>query len=162
MFVTTSLQLHGMNSSSGDNKSQVCLNLVSHPYPQPTAAMTFAVAAAVHNAVSHARDVPLEAQHSTLPRESPWLPRKLHFKTCFWTSLGLKDLYHTTQGQEETPGSAGLQAFRHGELFVAIEPHADAASTHGARPSTDQAAAHRGFVSVCTIKTDARRGPLHV
>lgn len=73
-------------------------------------------------------------------------------------SLRLKISYHITWGQEETPGSACLQAFRHGELFVEIEPHAGAASTCGARLSAAQAAAHRGFASVCAVQTDASAG----
>lgn len=79
--VMTSLQSCGMNPSSGDNKSQVCPNLVLHPYPQPAAAMAFAVLVVVQIIISHAGHVPLEAQHSTLPRESLWLPGQLHFKT---------------------------------------------------------------------------------
>lgn len=74
----------------------------------------------------------------------------------------MKDVYHIAQGQQETPGSAGLQVFGHGELFVAIQPHAGAVSTHGARPSAAQANAHQGFVSACTVKTEAKHGPLHV
>lgn len=42
IHVTTSLQLRGMNPSSGDNESQVCPNTVLRPYPQPAAAMVFA------------------------------------------------------------------------------------------------------------------------
>lgn len=153
IHITTSLKLCGMNPSSGDNESQVCLKLVLCPCLQPNAEKAFAVLMVVQIIISHAGHVPLEPQHSTLPRESPWI-QVTSFQNMPLTWSGAEGLYLATQGREESPGSTSLPAFRHRELFGAVEPHAAAISTHRARLSTAQAIAHQGFVSVCTAQTD--------
>lgn len=57
-------------------------------------------------------------RHSTQPFWESLASQITAFEAYIWTSLGLKDSYHITQGQVEAQGSTSLGTFWHSELFV--------------------------------------------
>lgn len=94
------------------------------------------------------------------PSRKKSLPSQITaFQACIWTSLGLKDWYHTTQGQAETQDSTSLGAQR---VVCPTQPHAAVASAHRACLSTAQADAHWGSVSVCAAETGTKHRSLHI
>lgn len=139
-----------MNARPGDNKSQVFPSVVLYPFPH-------LLCCASHHLPFQACAVRGTAPNPS--RKESLASQITAFQACIWTSLRLKDWYHTTQGQAETQGSTSLGAQR---VVCPTQPHAAAVSTHGACLSTAQAAAHRGSVSVCAAQTGTKHKALRV
>lgn len=134
-----------MNPRSGDDKPHICPSMILYPYPHSNGICC----AVVQAIISHSRHVPLQEQHPTLPGETPWLPNNCISSTHLNQS-GVEGLvsYLPRSGRDPRQNQSGGILAQW--VVCPTQPHAGAASTHGACLSTAQATAHRGSVSMCS------------